>query len=112
MLDKIIDKNLLKTRKDRCQQDKPSKKQTTQKIEPQTEKKWFQKPMVKEKFIIKEKDDKFYAQYDGWPHNVWVGAYNSLEEVDSIINIYVKETKKKIADRKFKNVHSIIIDLN
>ena len=65
--------------------------------------------MLKDKFIIKEIENKFYAQYEGWKPNIWIGAYNSEQELLDVIKMYVKETKKKPIDRNMKNIHSILL---
>ena len=112
IMEKIIDKEQLSERKKNLlneEEKKPSLKIIE--IIDNKEKKWFEIPMKKEKFIIKEHENKFYAQYEGWKSNIWIGAYNTKEEIDEVIKSYVKETKKKPIDRNIKNIHSILIDL-
>lgn len=107
---RIINTEQLKERKEVSKQNiKENNKEKEIKVEEIKELKWFEKPMLKSKFIIKEIDNKFYAQYEGWKPNIWIGAYNSEQELLDIIKMYIKETKKKPIDRNMKNIHSIIL---
>lgn len=109
---RIINTEQLKERKEVSKQNiKENNKEKEIKVEEIKELKWFEKPMVKDKFIIKEIDNKFYAQYEGWKPNIWIGAYNSEQELLDVIKMYIKETKKKPIDRNMRNIHSIIIDI-
>lgn len=112
IMERIIDKDSLKERKENIL--KPKEEETTKeevKKEEKKELKWFEKPMTKDKFTVKELNGKYYAQYEGWKQNVWIGAYESEKEVEDVIKMYVKETKKKQIDRNIKNVHSVILDI-
>lgn len=108
IMERIIDKESLKERKSTLvKYDLEIKSNEKDKVE--IEKKWFEKPMVKDKFIIKEIENKLYAQYEGWKPNVWIGAYNSEQELLDVIKMYIKETKKKPIDRNMKNIHSVLL---
>ena len=108
IMERIIDKESLKERKSNSTNKELEIKLNEEK-NVEIEKKWFEKPMVKDKFIIKEIENKFYAQYEGWKPNIWIGAYNSEQELLDVIKMYIKETKKKPIDRNMKNIHSIIL---
>ena len=109
---RIIDHDKLKERKESVKQ---TVKEEEPKIEPKKEikkeLKWFEKPMTKDKFTIKEHNGSYYAQYEGWKENVWIGAYETEKDVEDVIKMYVKETKKNPIDRNIKNVHSVILDI-
>ena len=107
IMERIIDKEQLKERKESVKQVKEEPKE----VETKKELKWFEKPMSKDKFIVKEIDGKFFAQYEGWKESVWIGAYETEKEVEDVIKMYVKETKKNPIERILKNVHSIIMDI-
>lgn len=107
---RIIDNDLLENRKEIKQQ----KQETIEVVEEKPkkeEKKWFQQPMTKDKFTIKEHNNKYYAHYKGWKDNIWIGAYDTEKELNDVIKSYVKETKKSPIHRNLTNIHSIIIDL-
>lgn len=107
---RIIDTEQLQERKESVKSIPKIEEKETDKEEIK-ELKWFQKPMLKTKFIIKEINGKFYAQYEGWKSNIWIGSYDTEKELNDVINMYVKETKKKPINRNMKNIHSIIIDI-
>ena len=112
IMERIIDKEQLKERKESVKQVvKEEPKEVETKKEVKKELKWFEKPMSKDKFIVKEIDGKFFAQYEGWKESVWIGAYETEKEVEDVIKMYVKETKKNPIERILKNVHSIIMDI-
>jgi hypothetical protein len=109
---RIIDHDQLKERKESVKQ---AVKEEESKIEPKKEIKkefkWFEKPMTKDKFTIKKHNGAYYAQYEGWKENVWIGAYETEKDVEDVIKMYVKETKKNPINRNIKNVHSVILDI-
>ena len=107
---RIIDAEQLKERKETVKSIPNIEEKETDKEEIK-ELKWFQKPMLKTKFTIKEINGKFYAQYEGWKSNIWIGSYDTEKELNDVINMYVKETKKKPIHRNMKNIHSVIIDI-
>lgn len=73
------------------------------------EKRWWEVPMKKTFFKHKKIEAKHYAQYEGWKKDVWIGPYNSEQELNEVIKSYIEETKKPIGERKIENIHSIII---
>lgn len=107
---RIIDTEQLKERKESVKTIVKIEEKETDKEEIK-ELKWFQKPMLKTNFTIKKINGKFYAQYEGWKSNIWIGSYDTEKELNDVINMYVKETKKKPIHRNMKNIHSIIIDI-
>ena len=110
IMDRIIDKEQLKERKENVKQTiKEETKTEEPKQETKKELKWFEKPMTKDKFITKEINGKFYAQYEGWKQNVWIGEYETEKELDDVIKMYVKETKKPPMYRNITNVHSVLL---
>ena len=73
---------------------------------------WFEKPMTKDKFkVIEHTDNKWYAQYEGWKTNVWIGGYDTEKDVNDVIKSYIKETKKPPMYRNITNVHSVLLDM-
>lgn len=73
------------------------------------EKQWWEYPMKKTFFKHKKFEGKHYSQYEGWRDDVWIGPYNSEQELNDVIKSYIEETKKPIGERKIENIHSIII---
>lgn len=107
----IIDEDLLKERKETATS--AITKSTIIKEEKFIIKpKWFEIPIKKSDFIIKEHENKFYARHNEWKENIWIGAYDSEKELNDVINMYVKETKKKPIERNMKNIHSILIEFD
>ena len=76
------------------------------------EPKWFEGKITSESFITKKDwKGKFYAHHNEWKDKIWIGPYDSQEEVDKVIASYVAISKKPFGDRKeLKNVHSIVIE--
>jgi hypothetical protein len=74
------------------------------------EKKWFEKQITPEQFEIKQdKKGKFYAQHNEWKKTIWIGPYETNEELSKVIASYVSTSKKPFGERKpLKNVHSFI----
>ena len=115
IMDKIIDNDKLKERKELIQsknkQIDESNKKTNEKNVESKELKWFEKPMVKDFFMVKKHNEKYYARYKEWKDNVWIGGYNTKKDVESVIKSYVEETKKPSIDRNIQNIHSVILDI-
>ncbi|MBR6517061.1 MAG: hypothetical protein IKT40_09530 [Bacilli bacterium] len=112
LMDSVINLELLEKRKERANKSKKNVEIDIIEDNDKNEEKWFHKPMIREKFSVIEKDDKLYIHYSDWSDRVYIGPYSSTDEVDSIIEMYIKETKKKdLFKRKFKvdQIHSIII---
>lgn len=106
----IIDEDLLSERRKNSSQ-KEKFEVVEEVVEEKKEYKWFEIPIKKSDFVIKEHDSKFYARHKEWKKNIWIGAYESEKEVEDVIKSYVKETKKPPIERKFINIHSILIEL-
>ncbi len=90
----------------------PTKIEGLKKSKKQPEPKWFEKCMDEGAFEEREgKDGKIYGRYNEWKDTIWIGPYKTSEELDKVIQSYLKETKKPFGKRKeIKNIHSIIID--
>ena len=75
------------------------------------EDKWFEKQITKEQFETKvSKDGKFYGHHVEWKKTIWIGPYDTEDELMKVINSYVSITKKPFGQRKsLKNVHSVIM---
>jgi hypothetical protein len=68
--------------------------------------------MTKDKFkVIEHTDNKWYAQYEGWKTNVWIGGYDTEKDVNDVIKSYIKETKKPPMYRNITNVHSVLLEI-
>lgn len=102
----IVDENLLAEKREQSKKEKP--KETVEQETKQKEKWW--ENLSKSDFIKKEHDGRFYARHKSWKNNIWIGAYSSEKEVDSVINSYIREIKKPPMYRNIKNVHSICSD--
>lgn len=110
----IINKDLLNERRK-----KATKKEENDRVEIDntTEKenqllKWYQKPILREDFIIKKYNGKFYTKHKEWGNNIWIGAYDNIEIVNDIISSYIENSKKPILKRKLDNrIHSILINI-
>ena len=90
----------------------PTKIEGLKKTKKKPEPKWFEKSMEDGAFEEREgKDGKIYGRYNEWKDTIWIGPYKTSEELDKVIQSYLKETKKPFGKRKeIKNVHSIIIE--
>lgn len=106
----IIDEDLLKERKETASSAITKTTIVNEKFEIIP--KWFQIPIKKSDFIIKEHENKFYAQHKEWKKNIWIGAYDNEDELNKVINSYVKETKKQSMDRNIQGIKSILIDFD
>lgn len=113
IMERIIDREQLKERKENGSKQIVNEELPKNELKEETkELKWFQKPMLKEKFtIIEHTDKKWYAQYEGWKSNIWIGGYDSEKEVNDVIKSYIKETKKPPMNRNIINVHSVIMEI-
>lgn len=78
----------------------------------QVEPKWFQKQITADQFEIKQnKDGKYFAHHEEWKKTIWIGPYDTEEEINKVIDSYVSVTKRPFGKRKeLKNVHSILMD--
>lgn len=74
--------------------------------------KWFEGQITSEQFEIrKDKKEKFYGHHEAWKSTIWIGPYDTEEELNKVIASYVSTTKKPFGQRKeIKNVHSVIIE--
>ena len=106
----LIDEDLLKERKETASSAITKTTIVNEKFEIIP--KWFEIPIKKSDFIIKEHENKFYAKHNKWKNNIWIGAYDSEKELNDVINSYVKETKKKPMDRNIKGIKSILIEFD
>ena len=76
-----------------------------------TKLRWFEQPMTADCFTTKtDRDGKFYAQHNAWKKTIWIGPYNSEEELNKIIKKYIANSKKKPMERLWiEGLHSIIM---
>lgn len=113
IMERIIDIDSLEKRKTTSKNKKEVSefKIEIKKNDIKVEKKWFQKPMIKENFEIKEYENKWFARYNEWKEHIWIGAYESEKELIDVVKSYIKETKKPPMERNIKNIHSILIDI-
>lgn len=74
--------------------------------------KWFEGQITPEQFETrKDKKGKFYGHHEAWKSTIWIGPYDTEEELNKVIASYVSTTKKPFGKRKeIKNVHSVIIN--
>ena len=72
---------------------------------------WYKKEITPDCFTTKtDKNGKFYAQHNAWKKTIWIGPYNSEEELNKIIKKYVANSKKEPMQRIWiEGLHSIIM---
>ena len=73
--------------------------------------KWYQKQITADQFTSRKgKDGKIYGHHEEWKKNIWIGPYDSVEDLNKVIASYVSTTKKPLGQRKeIKNLHSVIM---
>ena len=74
---------------------------------------WYKRPIERSAFISrKAKDGKHYVRHVEWAERIWIGPYNTIEDVDDIINSYVEKSADKPLDRITPNreIHSVYVD--
>ena len=73
---------------------------------------WYKQPIEREAFSYKEaKNGKLYMRHREWSEKIWIGPYNTPQDINSVINSYILESLKAPLDRKRdSNVHSLIIE--
>lgn len=74
--------------------------------------KWYQKPILPEQFEIKkDKKGKVYGHHESWKSTIWIGPYETEEELGKIIAQYVSNSKRAAMKKKeIKNLHSVIME--
>jgi len=74
--------------------------------------KWYEKPISKDDFVsMTDKNGKVYGRHKEWKKTIWIGPYDTDEELSKVIASYVSVTKKPFGNRKeIKNIHSIIMN--
>jgi len=92
-----------------------AKSVTTCKKEEVTDKPvpWYKRPLTSDEFSIKlAKNKRYYARHNEWKYNIWVGPYNNVDDVNTIVKSYVTESLKGSLSKKLYNegIHSVIID--
>lgn len=113
-LDNVTDKALLEANKLKRQEQekkKNDKQQFKKEIKEEKPLKWYDKNINISDFIVKEYNNEWYGQVKYWKNNIWIGPYQSNDEINKIIKEYVNELKKPVLNRKFKNIHSILLKL-
>ena len=75
---------------------------------------WYQKQIESTDFVLKkDKNGKSYAHHIAWKSHIWIGPYDTEEELSKVISSYVSITKKPFGKRKeIKNIHSVIMTEN
>lgn len=101
----VVDEKLLEDRKKVEDKEKPTEKKDVKKT---SYNKWDN--LKKEDFITKVVGGRYYGRHKEWSTKIWIGPYKTENELDKVINSYVKETKKDVLYRNIKNVHSVIMD--
>lgn len=78
----------------------------------QKKNKWFEGQITIDQFETRnDKKGKFYGHHEAWKSTIWIGPYDTEEELNKVIASYASTTKKPFGQRKeIKNVHSIIIN--
>ena len=73
---------------------------------------WYERPLSKEEFIIREaKDKKLYIRHKEWSETIYIGPYKTKKEVDEIIDSYINTSLEMSLSKKIDSrVHSILIE--
>ena len=76
-----------------------------------TKPKWFETQITSEQFETqKDKKGKLYGHHKAWKNNIWIGPYDTEEELNKVISSYESASKKPFGKRKeIKNLHSVIM---
>ena len=106
LMDSVVDLDLLKKRKENSSSNKKGIKKEEILTEPK-ELKWYELPMLRENFTITEKDGKYYGHYSTWKDCIYIGPYDTEKELQTVIDMYIKETKKKDLLKRRFNVNLI-----
>lgn len=109
IMDKIIDKTLLKAKNDK--NIKKTEDGLIKIVKDEKEEKWWEKEMFKEDFSIIEYKEKFYCHHKDWPDSVYIGAYDNKDIIEDIIQDYIDNSKLPIEKRKLdtSKIHSVIL---
>lgn len=73
---------------------------------------WYMKPIFKSDFISrKAKDGKYYVRHKEWAKEIWIGGYDTIKDVDKIIDSYVKQSSIAPLNRitSSDEIHSVYI---
>lgn len=108
ILKTIINEDALESRRNKVKVvEVPIKEEIEEKVE---EFKWWKEPMDKKLFTKKKIGNNYFAHYEHWKEEVWIGGYESSKELDLVIKSYVEETLKPFGQRDvIKNIKSIIL---
>ena len=74
---------------------------------------WYQRPIERSAFTSrKAKNGKHYVRHKEWAEKIWIGPYNTLKDVDEIIDSYVKMSAVAPLNRITSNreIHSVYIE--
>ena len=101
IMEQIIDKDALAKRKAMAAQPTNKHQPTKRKLIKIEEPKWFQKPISIDCFEIKEsKNGKFYAQHKEWKKNIYIGGYDTKDELNKVLEDYCKNSKRSPMNKK------------
>lgn len=108
LMDSVVDLDLLKKRKEVAEKKKTKNNKNVEEVILEVnENKWYDLPMLREDFTIIEKDNKYYGHYSKWKDCVYIGPYDTEKDLQTVIDMYVKETKKKDKLKRKFNVNLI-----
>lgn len=74
---------------------------------------WYKRPIEYSAFTTrKAKNGKYYARHKEWSTHIWIGPYNTQEDVNRIINSYVVKSAEKPLNKITPNeeIHSVYIE--
>lgn len=77
---------------------------------------WYKRPIERDAFTFrKAKDGNYYIRHMEWAEPIWIGPYQTMKDVDGIINSYVEKSfstpLNKISGSK--EIHSVYVsDVN
>ena len=114
IMDKIIDKTLLKTRNKTNikKTDEGLIKITKEDNDDEKNLPWWRKEINEEDFTIYKYKNKFYAQHKDWDKEIYIGAYDSLDIVKDVIQKeYAEDSRLPLLQRSLdtSRIHSVII---
>lgn len=84
-------------------------KKITSKVKVQQ---WYEQPITMDCFEVKVGNDKmYYARHLQWKEKIYIGPYETKEDVEKVLSDYIKNAKKdRMKRREVKNLHSAIIE--
>lgn len=75
---------------------------------------WYKRPIERSAFLSrKAKNGEYYIKHNEWSQHIWIGPYNTMKEVNDIIDSYIETSSVKPLDKvtsKENKIHSVCIE--